>query len=125
MATSAFTVSRLLRAYSTSALGVSKLAEKCRNKGLTNLGKLYSHPLGNRSLKYTETASFLRSQDKAERLTKEDYVFKLNMVCLFCVIVYLLLLKLFNFSAFQSKINQIHFIHSVAVLLSHSSRVRV
>lgn len=56
LATSAFAVSRLICGYSTAAFGVSELAEKHRNKGLTNLGKQYSHPLGNRHLKYPETA---------------------------------------------------------------------
>lgn len=37
----------------------------------------------------------------------------------------MLLLQLFNFSAFQSKINPVYFIHLVIVLLSHSCTVRV
>lgn len=45
LATSAFAVSRLICGYSTAAFGVSELAEKHRNKGLTNLGKQYSHPI--------------------------------------------------------------------------------
>lgn len=110
---------------------VPKLDKITWKQWACHFGELYPHALGNRrSLKLSETALFLSSQDEAEWLSKEEYVFKLNifhMLVLLCVIVYLLLLLLFlSFHFWISQhfwvkkiINVIHSVNCSFVLTSY------
>lgn len=107
--TCASTVSRLIVQYvwglSASAtfsltFTVPKLDKKTWKQRACHFGELYPHLLGNRSLKLSETVLFLSSQNKAEWLSKEEYVFKLNiflMPVLLCVVYLLLLLLILSF----------------------------